>query len=82
VKAVVITGSGPAEVLKIQERPIPPFSENQVLIEVNAAGVNRPDVAQRRGKYPAPAGYPQIYRVWRLQVSSQNAGRQLPVETR
>jgi putative PIG3 family NAD(P)H quinone oxidoreductase len=59
MKAVVITGSGPAEVLKIQERPIPQFSENQVLIEVNAAGVNRPDVAQRRGKYPAPAGYPQ-----------------------
>ena len=58
MKAIVITESGPPEVLKIHERPIPSFDDYQVLIEVHAAGVNRPDVSQRKGNYPAPPGYP------------------------
>ncbi|MCD0490110.1 NAD(P)H-quinone oxidoreductase [Pedobacter sp. MC2016-14] len=57
MKAVVITSFGAPEVLKIEDRPIPQISNNnQVLIRVKAAGVNRPDVFQRKGNYPAPEG--------------------------
>lgn len=42
------------------ERPVPMPGADEVLIEVAAAGVNRPDVAQREGKYPPPAGAPTI----------------------
>ncbi len=38
---------------------MPEIGTNEVLIRVKAAGVNRPDVAQRMGRYPAPAGAPQ-----------------------
>jgi len=58
MKAVVITQAGPPEVLQIQDRPIPAISPNDVLIKVYASGVNRPDIAQRKGVYPAPAGVP------------------------
>jgi NADPH:quinone reductase len=43
-----------AGALKPTERPLPKPSANQVLIKVAAAGVNRPDVVQRKGLYPAP----------------------------
>ncbi len=56
MKAIVITKSGGPEVLKFQEYPTPEISGDQVLIEVKAAGINRPDVFQREGHYPAPAG--------------------------
>ncbi|GGC13620.1 NAD(P)H-quinone oxidoreductase [Dyadobacter sediminis] len=59
MKAVVITKPGAPEVLKIQERPIPEIDADEVLIKVYAAGVNRPDVFQRKGSYPAPPGAPQ-----------------------
>lgn len=42
-------GSGPAEALKIAERPDPVAGPGQVLIRVRAAGVNRPDLLQRTG---------------------------------
>ncbi|QNK63482.1 NAD(P)H-quinone oxidoreductase [Pedobacter sp. PAMC26386] len=58
MKAVIITSFGDSEVLKIQEREIPSYNENEVLIKVKAAGVNRPDVFQRQGNYPPPAGAP------------------------
>ena len=58
MKAIVITAYGKPEVLKIQERPLPELSADEVLIKVKAAGVNRPDVFQRKGKYPAPEGVP------------------------
>ena len=58
MKAVVISTPGAPEVLKLVERPAPEPKTNEVLIHVHAAGVNRPDVAQRQGKYPAPAGAP------------------------
>jgi putative PIG3 family NAD(P)H quinone oxidoreductase len=45
--------------LDLQDRPAPQPGSNEVLIRVRAAGVNRPDVAQRKGYYPAPAGAPQ-----------------------
>lgn len=56
MKAVVITSSGGPEVLKILEKPKPPFGDHEVLIKVAAAGINRPDVAQRKGNYPPPFG--------------------------
>jgi NADPH2:quinone reductase len=56
MKAIVITKPGGPEVLQIQERPIPQPSVREVLIKVYAAGINRPDVAQRKGHYPPPAG--------------------------
>jgi NADPH2:quinone reductase len=59
MKAVIITTYGKAEVLKLEEREIPIIDKNEVLIKVKAAGVNRPDVIQREGKYPAPQGAPK-----------------------
>lgn len=56
MKAVVITQVGGPEVLRVEERPTPVLRDNEVLIEVRAAGVNRPDIFQRKGNYPAPAG--------------------------
>jgi len=47
-------------VLKPAKRPIPTPSANQVLIKVAAAGVNRPDVMQRKGLYPSPPGASDI----------------------
>ena len=41
---------------KIEERPIPAYSANEVLVKVAAAGINRPDVSQRKGNYPPPPG--------------------------
>jgi len=45
--------------LEIAERPKPIYGAGEVLVKVAAAGVNRPDVAQRKGHYPPPAGAPQ-----------------------
>lgn len=56
MKAIVITEAGGPEVLQIQERAIPAIKKEEVLVEVRAAGVNRPDVFQRKGNYPAPPG--------------------------
>jgi NADPH2:quinone reductase len=56
VKAIEITAPGPADVLKLVERPMPAFGPGEVLIRVAASGVNRPDVLQRKGLYPVPAG--------------------------
>jgi NADPH2:quinone reductase len=56
MKAIVISKPGPPEVLQLQERPMPEIGGEDVLIKVYAAGVNRPDVAQRKGSYPPPPG--------------------------
>src|SRR5687767_8889370 len=56
MKAVEISAPGGAEVLKPTERPVPQPQSNEVLIKVAAAGVNGPDIMQRKGLYPAPAG--------------------------
>jgi NADPH2:quinone reductase len=56
MKAVIITKPGGPEVLQLQDRPMPEPAPGEVLIKVSAAGVNRPDVAQRKGNYPPPAG--------------------------
>lgn len=58
MKAVIITSFGVPEVLQIQERTLPTVLKDEVLVRVKAAGVNRPDVFQREGNYPAPKGAP------------------------
>ena len=50
----------PAEALAPVERPVPRPLAGEVLIRVAAAGVNRPDVLQRKGQYPMPPGAPSI----------------------
>jgi NADPH2:quinone reductase len=59
MKAIIITTYGSPEVLQIQEREKPTPAADEVLIKVKAAGVNRPDVAQRKGNYAPPPGAPQ-----------------------
>jgi putative PIG3 family NAD(P)H quinone oxidoreductase len=52
--------AGDADVLRLVERPVPRPGAGEVLIRVAAAGVNRPDILQRRGLYPPPPGAPSI----------------------
>src|ERR1700710_1664715 len=59
MKAIVITHPGGPEVLQLEERPKPSIAPNEVLVKVAAAGINRPDVFQRKGNYPPPQGVPQ-----------------------
>jgi putative PIG3 family NAD(P)H quinone oxidoreductase len=54
--AVAIASPGGPEVLVATTRPVPQPGPDEVLIEVAAAGVNRPDVLQRQGNYPVPPG--------------------------
>ena len=56
MRAVAISQPGPADVLQIAERPMPSYKAGELLIKVHAAGINRPDVLQRLGKYAPPAG--------------------------
>ena len=56
MNAVEISASGGPEVLRITKRPVPSLQPGEVLIKVAAAGVNGPDLFQRRGAYPPPPG--------------------------
>ncbi|WP_370454602.1 NAD(P)H-quinone oxidoreductase [Paracoccus sp. M683] len=56
MNAIEITEFGPADVLQPRRRAVPVPGNNQILIKVAWAGVNRPDVAQRAGSYRAPPG--------------------------
>src|SRR6059058_4424072 len=58
--AIEIRSPGGPEVLVPAERPRPEPRAGEVLIRVRAAGVNRPDVMQRQGRYPPPPGAPDI----------------------
>jgi NADPH:quinone reductase len=60
MKAIVAPQPDGAEELALVERPVPRVGPGEVLIEVAAAGVNRPDILQRRGLYPPPPGAPDI----------------------
>jgi putative PIG3 family NAD(P)H quinone oxidoreductase len=60
MRAVVAPQPDGAEDLGITQRPVPRPGAGEVLIEVAAAGVNRPDILQRRGLYPPPPGAPDI----------------------
>ena len=53
---VEIAAPGGPEQLKAAVRPLPRPKEGEVLVRVHAAGVNRPDVLQRQGRYPPPPG--------------------------
>ncbi len=57
---IAIDGKGGPEVLKAETVAVPAPGPEQVLIKVQAAGVNRPDVLQRKGFYPAPKGHSDI----------------------
>jgi putative PIG3 family NAD(P)H quinone oxidoreductase len=58
MRAVVITRPGGPEVLAVEERPEPRPEPGEVLVRVRAAALNRADLLQRRGGYPAPPGAP------------------------
>lgn len=57
--AIAVTRPGGPEVLKPVELPLPRPGQGAVLVKVEAAGVNRPDILQRQGGYPPPPGAPQ-----------------------
>jgi putative PIG3 family NAD(P)H quinone oxidoreductase len=60
MKAVLMEAFGGVEVLKIGEAEKPVPAEGQVLVKVFATSINRPDLVQREGKYPPPAGDSEI----------------------
>jgi NADPH2:quinone reductase len=60
MRVVEIAAPGGPEQLKIAKRPVPQPGAREVLVRVAAAGVNRPDVMQRQGRYPPPAGASDI----------------------
>lgn len=60
MQAIEITAYGTPDVLRLAERPVPVAGPGELLIRVSASGVNRPDVLQRTGNYPVPAGVSDI----------------------
>lgn len=59
MRAVVITEFGEPEVLQLREVERPEPGPRQILVRVRSSGLNRADLLQRIGRYPAPHGYPQ-----------------------
>lgn len=59
MRAIVITKAGGPEVLDEQERPTPEPALGQIRVRIHASALNRADLLQRMGGYPAPAGAPQ-----------------------
>jgi NADPH2:quinone reductase len=59
MRAVVITEPGDPDVLAVREVPRPAPGPEEVLVRVHASGINRADLLQRRGRYPAPPGWPE-----------------------
>lgn len=60
MQVVEISAFGAPEVLRIAQRPRPAAGSGEMLVRVSASGVNRPDVLQRTGNYPVPAGASDI----------------------
>ena len=60
MRAITITEPGGPEVLEMSEVPLPDHGAGQVLVKVAAAGVNGPDLLQRRGHYPPPPGASEL----------------------
>lgn len=76
MRAIVIEGGkGPAEALKLGEAAKPTPGSGQILIRVEAAGVNRPDIIQRLGAYPPPPGAPATMGLEVAGVVVAGAGR-------
>ena len=72
MRAITIRGGkGGADALEIQSVPRPELKPGQVLIRVRAAGINRPDLLQRAGRYPPPPGASEILG---LEVAGEIAG--------
>src|SRR5262245_55520220 len=59
MKAIVITHFGGPEVLEIQDVPVPKPGQHEVLVQVRSTALNRADLLQRLGRYPAPPDAPQ-----------------------
>src|SRR3982750_4276736 len=58
MRAIVIARPGGPEVLELQDRPLPEPGVGQIRVRVRASALNRADLLQRRGSYPAPPGAP------------------------
>ncbi len=58
MNAIVYTAAGGPDVIALREVPTPEPAPEQVRVRVRAAGLNRADILQRRGAYPAPPGWP------------------------
>ena len=58
MRAIVITKPGGPEVLALEDRAVPEPGSRELLVRVHATALNRADLLQRRGQYPAPAGAP------------------------
>jgi putative PIG3 family NAD(P)H quinone oxidoreductase len=58
MRAVVMSGTGGPEVLEVREVDTPEPGEGEVRVRVSRSGLNRADLSQRRGRYPAPPGWP------------------------
>jgi NADPH2:quinone reductase len=58
MRALVITKPGGPEVLSLEERPVPQPGPGEIRVRVHASALNRADLLQRRGNYPAPPGAP------------------------
>ena len=72
MRAITIRGGkGGADALEVQPVPVPELKPGHVLIRVRAAGVNRPDLLQRAGRYPPPPGASEILG---LEVAGEIAG--------
>ena len=72
MQAITIRGGkGGADALEIQTVPVPELRAGQALIRVRAAGINRPDLLQRAGRYPPPPGASEILG---LEVAGEIAG--------
>jgi NADPH2:quinone reductase len=70
MRAVVAPRPGGPEALEIQQRPRPIPTEGEILVRVEAAGVNRPDVHQRQGHYPPP---PSVTDILGLEIAGEVA---------
>src|ERR1700761_1255339 len=60
MRVVIARQPGGPEALQVETRPRPAPSEGEILVRVEAAGVNRPDVHQRQGHYPPPPGVTDV----------------------
>lgn len=58
MRTAVITAPGAPDVLSIEQRPVPVPGRGEVLVRVRASAINRADILQRLGRYPAPDGAP------------------------
>ncbi len=73
MRAVIIPRPGGPEVLELREVPDPPFGAEEVLVRVRASAMNRADLLQRRGLYPAPPAPPRTSRASRWPEKSKPA---------